>query len=69
MLAVPGSVLSRRSISPPIRSIAARSGPKILMPSVVRIPVDNMSVRFLIGIVQLLTTPVKRSCRSILAMS
>ena len=36
----------------PISSILARSGPKILMPIGVRIPVESMSMRFLIGMVQ-----------------
>jgi len=55
MLAVPGSGASSASISAPIRSIVPRSGPKILMPRVVRMPVASISVRFLIGMVQLFT--------------
>ena len=40
-----------------MRSTVRRSGPKILMPIGVRIPVVNMSMRFLIGIVQAFVTP------------
>src|SRR5881397_4243469 len=52
-----------------MRWMTWRSGPKIFTASVVRTPVESMSVRFLIGIVQVLTAPVKRSVRSISAMS
>ena len=68
-LAVPASGARSASISPPMRSMVRNSGPNTLMPSVVRIPVDNMSVLFLMGIVQLFTSPVNRSARSILAIS
>src|SRR5437867_1346259 len=51
----------------PIRWIVWRSGPKILTARVVRTPVESMSVRFLIGIVHVLTAPVRRSRWSISA--
>ena len=38
--------------------MTSRSGPKIFTPSVVRMPVESMSVRFLIGIVQQMSTLV-----------
>jgi hypothetical protein len=45
----------------PISSIFARSSPVILIPTGVRIPVDSMSMRALIGIVQALDSPGRRS--------
>jgi hypothetical protein len=48
-------------MSVPMRSIEARSGPKILIPTGVRTPVVSMSMRFLIGMVQALDTPGMRN--------
>ena len=47
----------------------ARSGPKILMPTGVRIPVASMSMRPLIGIVHAFVTPGIRTAESIAATS
>ncbi len=56
------------STSLPIRSSSARSGPKILIPTGVRMPVASMSMRPLIGMVQELVTPGTRVARSISAI-
>ena len=50
-------------------SISARSLPKTLMPTGVRMPVESMSMRALIGIVQALDTPGNCSDLSISAIS
>ena len=44
-------------------------GPKILMPTGVRMPVESMSTRALIGIVQAFATPGRRTSRSSSASS
>ena len=49
-------------------SISTRSVPITLTPIGVRIPVDNMSMRDLIGMVQALDTPGNCSARSISAV-
>ena len=53
----------------PMRSSSARSGPKILMPTGVRMPVASMSMRPLIGIVHAFVTPGMRTAESIAATS
>ena len=68
-LVVPGTFLTTASISLARRSISFRSLPKTLMPIGVRMPVDSMSVRALIGIVQAFDTPGICSALSISAMS
>jgi hypothetical protein len=68
-LVVPGTVLTTASISLASFSISPRSLPKTLMPMGVRMPVDSMSVRALIGIVQALATPGNCSALSISAIS
>src|SRR5437764_14552968 len=69
MLRVPGTLRSRFSIFSPRRSISLRSLPKILMPTGVGTPVERMSRRFLIGIVQALVTPGMGSARFISSTS
>ena len=48
-----------------MRPISLRSGPKILIPMGVRMPVASMSMRALIGIVQLLLKPICLSFRAL----
>ena len=50
---------SRRiaSICSPIASSVVRSGPAILIPTGVLMPVESMSIRVLMGIVQALVSP------------
>ena len=55
------------SISRPIRSSAARSGPNTLMPTGVRMPVASMSFRPLIGMVQAFVMPGSFTAESIAA--
>ena len=62
--AVPGNVFTTASMSAPMRSITARSGPATLMPTGVLMPVASMSVRVLMGIVQVLARPGMRTTRS-----
>jgi hypothetical protein len=66
---VPGTVLTTASISLASFSISPRSLPKTLMPIGVRMPVDSMSMRALIGMVQALDTPGNCSALSISAIS
>jgi hypothetical protein len=56
-LVVPGTAFTVASICLASFSISAKSLPKTLMPIGVRIPVDSMSMRALIGMVQALATP------------
>ena len=74
-LVVPGTVRTTASISRASFSISARSVPNTLTPTGVRMPVDSMSMRALIGMVQALLTrretaapcPSRRSaCRSVM---
>ena len=58
----------RSALSPSICNVS-RSGPKILMPTAVRMPVASISIRPLMGIVQALVTPGNRTASSISAMS
>ena len=58
---MPDTGRSAASISRDSRSMPARSGPYTLTPIGVRMPVDSMSMRALIGIVQALLTPGKSS--------
>ncbi len=66
---VPSTDGSSPSICLPIRSSVARSGPNILIPTGVLIPVASMSSRFLIGIDHMLATPGVRTVASISATS
>ena len=54
---MPGTPITTFSMSRPMRSISARSGPATLIPTGVLIPVASMSMRVLIGITQALVTP------------
>ena len=54
---VPGTSWTTCTISVASRSSSCRSGPKTLTPTGVRMPVDSMSMRALIGMVQALLTP------------
>ena len=65
-LSVPGVLRITRSISRPRRSRTSRSGPAILMPTGVLMPVASMSSRVLIGIVQAFVSPgtCTASCNS-----
>ena len=65
---VPGTFCTTRSISLGEPLDLGRSGPKTLTPTGVRMPVDSMSMRALIGMVQALLTPGRRSASSISAM-
>ena len=65
---VPRTWGSTPSIWRPIRSSTARSGPKILMPTGVLMPVASMSSRLRIGIDHMLTTPGVRTVRFISEM-
>ena len=53
----------------PIRASSFRSGPNTLTPTGVRMPVANMSIRPLMGMVHELVTPGKSSASSISSMS
>src|SRR5581483_5007344 len=53
----PGTLRSTRSISCDFCSMTFKSGPKTFTPICVRIPVESMSIRFLIGCVQMLEIP------------
>ena len=66
---MPGTFFTTASISLARRSISSKSLPKTLMPIGVRIPVESMSIRALIGIVQALDTPGICSARSSSAVS
>jgi hypothetical protein len=66
---VPGTARTACSTSRASASIPARSAPKTLIPTGVRIPVVSMSIRPLIGIVQALVVPGMRSASSISATS
>ena len=68
-LLVPGTALTTVSISLARRSISTRSVPKTLMPIGVRMPVDSMSMRALIGIVHEFATPGNCSALSSSAIS
>ena len=68
-LVVPGTFLTTASISLASLSISSRSLPNTLMPIGVRMPVDSMSMRALIGMVQALATPGNCSALSISAIS
>lgn len=68
-LVVPGTVFTTRSMSFATRSISTRSVPKTLIPIGVRIPVESMSVRALMGMVQALLTPGICTAWSISAIS
>ena len=54
---VPGTAFTTASISFASFSISSRSLPNTLMPIGVRMPVESMSMRALIGMVQELATP------------
>jgi hypothetical protein len=54
---VPGTCFTSSSTLAPIRSISWTSAPKIFTPTGVRIPVESMSRRFLIGIVHAFVVP------------
>ena len=56
-LVVPGTRRITASTSVPMRSSVARSAPAILMPTGVLMPVESMSMRVLMGIVQALFRP------------
>ena len=66
---VPGTVFTTASISLARRSISFRSLPNTLMPMGVRMPVDSMSMRALIGMVQAFDTPGNCSALSNSAIS
>ena len=66
---VPGTFLTTASISRDTRSMSSRSEPNTLMPIGVRMPVDSMSMRARIGIVQLFDTPGNCSALSSSAIS
>ena len=66
---MPGTCFTTASISLAMRSMPARSLPNTLMPTGVRMPVDNMSMRALIGMVQELAMPGNCSARSSSAIS
>src|ERR1700687_2427387 len=68
-LVAPGRVPITASIRRAIFSISARSVPKTLTPTGVRMPVASMSMRALIGMVQALETPGNCSALSISAIS
>ena len=68
-LLVPGTVFTTASICRASFSISSRSLPNTLMPIGVRMPVDNMSMRALIGMVQELATPGNCSALSISAIN
>ena len=68
-LVVPGTVRMTASICRASFSISARSVPNTLMPTGVRMPVESMSMRALIGIVQAFETPGNCSALSISAIS
>src|SRR3569832_364189 len=61
---VPGIFFSVVSSVSASAAIPARSGPVILMPTAVRMPVDNMSMRVRIGLPQELVRPGNRTARS-----
>ena len=56
-LAVPGTCRTTASTSVPMCSSVAKSGPAILMPTGVLMPVESMSMRVRMGIVQALLRP------------
>src|SRR3546814_3290857 len=56
-------------MSRPMRASSLRSGPDTLIPIGVLMPVDSMSIRVLIGMVQALATPGMWIARSISAIS
>jgi hypothetical protein len=62
---VPGTSFTACSISRATFSITASSLPKTFTPTGVRMPVDSMSMRALIGIVHELATPGNFSAASI----
>jgi len=66
---VPGTARTTASTCRARRSTSARSGPKTLTPTGVRMPVESMSMRALIGIVQALLTPGNCTLASISAIS
>ena len=66
---VPGTDFTTVSISRARRSISFKSLPKTLIPMGVRIPVDSMSMRALMGMVQALETPGNCSALSISAIN
>jgi hypothetical protein len=68
-LVVPGTALTDGLDLRASFSISSRSLPKTLMPIGVRMPVDSMSMRALIGMVQELATPGNCSAWSISAIS
>ena len=62
---MPGTVFRTCSTCRARRSISARSVPNTFTPTGVRMPVESMSMRALIGIVQALDTPGNCSALSI----
>ncbi len=66
---MPGTAFTAASTSAPIRSISPRLAPKTLMPIGVRMPVESMSIRALIGIVHAFVVPGIFSARSISSTS
>ena len=68
-LAVPGTVRRTRSISRAAISMSASERPITFTPTGVRMPVESMSMRALIGIVQALLTPGNCRLASISAIS
>ena len=66
---MPGTVLRTCSIWRATRSISPRSVPNTLTPTGVRMPVESMSMRALIGMVQAFETPGNCSALSISAIS
>ena len=66
---MPGTVLRTCSIWRATRSISPRSVPNTLTPTGVRMPVESMSMRALIGMVQAFDTPGNCRALSISAMS
>ncbi len=54
---VPGTALTVASTCSPIFSITFKSGPAILMPTGLLIPVESMSMRLRIGCTQRLESP------------
>ena len=65
---MPGTAFRTCSICLASLSISARSVPITLTPTGVRMPVDSMSMRALIGMVQALETPGNCSALSISAI-
>ena len=66
---MPGTCRTTASTARPTSCSTARSGPEIRIPTGVRTPVDSMSMRALIGMVQALVTPGNRMARSISPVS